>query len=128
MKPIHIASISFGAAVFGFVGGVGLGLLGGLRETNVMRMAGMCMPVKTALSAGLLTQVEAEALAISIGQEIQEHHAELANAFEDVQDVESSTHIKDEFCTGFLSKVVQTVGFVRTSEEIHRDSLPPASF
>lgn len=86
------------------------------------------MPVKTALSAGLLTQVEAEALAISIGQEIQEHHAELTNAFEDVQEVESSTHIKDEFCTDFLSKVVQTVGFVRTSEELHRDSLPPASF
>ena len=128
MKPIYIALIAFGAAVFGFVGGVGLSLLGGLRETTVMRMAGMCMPVETALSAGLLTQVEAEALAISIGQEIQEHHAELANAFEDVQEVESSTHIKDEFCTDFLSKVVQTVGFVRTSEELHRDSLPPASF
>ena len=128
MKPIHIALIAFGAAVFGFVGGVGLSLLGGLRETTVMRMAGMCMPVETALSAGLLTQVEAEALATSIGQEINEHHAELANTFKDVQDVENSKHINDDFCTGFLSKVVQTVSFIRTSGEIHKHSLPPASF
>ena len=128
MKPIHVAWIAFGAAVSGFLGGAGLGLLGGLRETTVMRMAGMCMPVETALSAGLLTQIEAEALAVSIGQEINEHHAALANAFEDVQDVESSKHINDEFCTGFLSEVVQTVGFIRTSGERHRHSLPPENF
>ena len=129
MKSIYTVFIILGSGLGGLLAGVfGGDLVGISSKAKADSAYEMCIPVGTAVEAGLLTQVEADALAITIGEDFAEEDPELEEVFRDALDLEASAQINREFCTQFLTKVVQTMGFIRNSNEIPKHRLPPSNF
>lgn len=83
MKGIYVALIAAGTGMLGFLIGGGLGVFGGLvggGSAGVMvgGVAGMCIPVETAVTERMITTAQVEQLGQQAGQKLLQTNPELA--------------------------------------------------
>ena len=125
MELIYVVLISLGTGLGGFVLGAGLGLLGGglggaSLGTAVGTGMGMCMQIRAAAKAGILTQADTtDALAIATAKMLVEEFPDLIEDFpgllEEFRAGRSDSDLSPDeqadiaLCLSFMDRVEQAI-------------------